>query len=69
MQRFNYHDFKTFEKSPTSPSALQYKLTELIYNSWNTRCKVDSVNPETGEYRVILQGTCDWNWTNWEPPY
>ncbi|MBD3232311.1 MAG: hypothetical protein GF315_01160 [candidate division Zixibacteria bacterium] len=69
MTRFNWHDFKTFEKTPTSPHALRHKVSELIYNSWNARCKVDTVNPETGEYRIVLQGTVDWNsWFPVDPP-
>ena len=28
-------------------------------NSTVARAKVDAINPETGEYRVVLQGTLD----------
>ncbi|PJA27574.1 MAG: hypothetical protein CO189_06490 [candidate division Zixibacteria bacterium CG_4_9_14_3_um_filter_46_8] len=61
MPRFNFTDFKFFEKTPTSPNALQCRVSDLIFNSWNARCKVDTVNAETGEYRIILQGTLDWD--------
>ncbi len=60
MPRFNFTDFKYFEKTPTSPYNLQCKVSNLIFCSRSTRCKVDTVNPETGEYRVVLQGTLDW---------
>ncbi|PJA27575.1 MAG: hypothetical protein CO189_06495 [candidate division Zixibacteria bacterium CG_4_9_14_3_um_filter_46_8] len=63
MNRFGFYDFKWFEKTPTSPQALKCKITDLIFSSWNARCRVENINPETGEYRIVLQGTIDWgNW-------
>jgi len=50
-------DIHTVEKSPTSPSRLQWKLSEVLFNSTGCRCKVETVNPNTGEYRIVLQGT------------
>ncbi len=58
--RFNWHDFKSIERVPNSPQYLQNKISDLVYSSVYARCKVDSFNPETGEYRVVLQGTLDW---------
>ncbi len=58
--RFNWHDFRAIEKVPNSPSFLQNKISDLVYCSVYARCKVDSFNPETGEYRVVIQGTLDW---------
>ena len=52
-------DIHTIEKSPTSPSRLQWKLSEVLFNSTGCRCKVENVNPNTGEYRIVLQGTFD----------
>jgi hypothetical protein len=52
-------DVYTVEKSPTSPSRLQWKISEIMLNSSACRCKVESVNPTTGEYRIVLQGTLD----------
>ena len=60
MRKFRYPNFPWVEKTPTSPAALQYRITDLLYNSTTCRCKVDSVNTETGEYRIVLQGTLDW---------
>lgn len=57
--RFNWHDFRTIERVPNSPSYLQSKISDLVYSSVYARCKIDSFNPETGEYRVILHGTLD----------
>jgi len=65
MVKFRYQNFPTIERTPTSPAALQYRLTELLYNSCTCRARVESVNPTTGEYRIVLQGTLDyWDETN-----
>ena len=59
MPKFRIHDLNTLERSPTSPAALRNKLNEMILNSVNARAKVELINPETGEYRIVLQGTID----------
>jgi hypothetical protein len=59
MPRFHYHDFRSLERTPASPSHLHQRITDLVYSSVNARAKVESVNPETGEYRIVLQGTLD----------
>jgi hypothetical protein len=60
MPRFRYPNFPWVDKTPTSPAGLQHRITDLLYNSTTCRCKVESVNTETGEYRITLQGTLDW---------
>ena len=66
MTKFTYNDFRMLEKCPTSPRQLQGGITCLVYSSVNTRAKVETCNPETGEYRIVLQGTLDmdtpYNW-------
>jgi hypothetical protein len=65
LNKFRYQNFPAIERTPSSPASLQYRLTELLYNSTCCKCKVDSVNPTTGEYRIVLQGTLDyWDDTN-----
>ena len=59
MARFRIHDVNTIERSPTSPSSLRSKLSEMIMSSVNARAKVELINPETGEYRIVLHGTLD----------
>ncbi len=59
MQKWNFTDINWIEKSPASPAWLQTKFTDIFYHSTNCRCKVESVNPQTGEYRIVLQGTFD----------
>ena len=59
MPRFRLHDLKTLEIAPTSPGAMRSKVSEMIVNSTLCRAKIESMNPETGEYRIVLQGTLD----------
>ena len=67
MARFRIHDVRLLESSPTSPADLRMKIGEMISNSTGARARVDAINPETGEYRVVLQGTLPtagrWDWT------
>jgi hypothetical protein len=52
-------DFRSIENTPTSPATLRSKISEVILSSTHARARVESLNPETGEYRVVLQGTLD----------
>jgi hypothetical protein len=47
------------ERSPASPSALSSGLWDVLSHSISSRAKVEGFNIETGEYRVVLQGTLD----------
>jgi len=57
MPRFRVSDIHMVETAPTSPGNLRNKLSEMILSSTTCRAKVDAINPETGEYRVVVQGT------------
>ena len=59
MSRFRIHDLKSLEVAPSSPGAMKSKVGEMIVNSTVCRAKVESINPETGEYRIVLQGSLD----------
>lgn len=59
MGKFTYNDFKWLEKCPTSPKQMNDGIANLVFCSVNTKAKVESCNPETGEYRIVLQGTLD----------
>ncbi len=59
VPRFKLSDLPTLEKSPTSPITLRNKLGEMLVNSTHAVAKVEVINEETGEYRVVLQGTLD----------
>ena len=58
-RNWTINDIHTVEKSPTSPSRFQWRISEVLFNSTTCRCKVETVNPTTGEYRIVLQGTFD----------
>lgn len=59
MARFRIQDIKTLERSPTSPGTLKNKLGELLFSSINSTAKLEGFNLDTGEYRIVLQGTLD----------
>lgn len=66
MPRFRIQDIHTLENAPTSPFNLRTKVGEMILNSTVVKAKVETVNPETGEYRLVLQGTLDKEETKFE---
>jgi len=59
MTRFRLDDFSLLETAPTSAAALHAKLGEMLISSTSARVRIESVNPQTGEYRIVLQGTLD----------
>jgi len=59
MNKWSIKDIQWLEKTPCSPSRFSGRVTEMLFNSTNCRCKVESINPTTGEYRIVLQGTLD----------
>ena len=66
MSRFRIHDLKTLEVTPASPGAMRVKVGELVLNSTVCRAKVEVINADTGEYRIILQGSLDKEETKFE---
>jgi len=66
MARFLITDIKSIEIAPTSAAMLRNKIGDMILHSTVARAKVESINPETGEYRVVLQGTLDREESKWE---
>ncbi len=59
MNKWSIKDMHWLEKTPTSPKWFNWRVSEVLFNSTNCRCRVESVNPTTGEYRIVLQGTLD----------
>ncbi len=59
MTRFRLKDISSLEISPTSPATLRSKLAEILINSISATARVERVNQETGEYRVVLHGLLD----------
>ena len=59
MSRFRIDDLKSVEIAPTSPNTLRTKLKEVIFSSVRATARVESVNPDTGEYKIVLFGTLD----------
>ena len=68
MPKIQPTDLSAIERVPVSPGALSQGLWEVLRNSVVSKAKVDSFNWETGEYRVVLQGTLDISETKFENP-
>ena len=68
MARFRIQDIRTIEKSPTSPGTLKHKLGEMLVSSHSAAAKVEGFNLETGEYRIVLQGTLDKEESRFDEP-
>lgn len=66
MARFNVEDFPLLETSPTSAAGLRNKLGEMLISSTSARVRIESINPATGEYRIVVQGTLDLEKTPFE---
>jgi hypothetical protein len=57
VKKFTINEFQWLEQVPNSPASLTTRLSNVLYNSINCKCRVETVNPVTGEYRIVLQGT------------
>jgi hypothetical protein len=66
MNRFRLEDFPLLETSPTSAAMLRAKLGEMLTSSTSARVHVESMDPKTGDYRVIVTGTLDTEETPFE---
>ena len=68
MPRISPTDLSAIERSPASPASLSRGVGELLGNSVTAKAKVDAYNWETGEYRIVLQGTLDLQETKFGNP-
>ena len=57
MAGFKIQELRNLEAPNTNPTQLKTKVSEMIQNSSTVRAKVESIDPESGEYRLVLQGT------------
>ena len=58
MPNFNPSQVKSIEGTPANnPKAVHQALGNIVLSSSTCRCKVENVNPNTGEYRIVLTGT------------
>lgn len=66
MSRFKLDDFPLLEIAPTSASALKAKLGQMLVSSTVARVRVESLDEQSGEYRIVLQGTLDLEKTSFD---
>ena len=67
MPRMVPEKLSAIERSPASPSALSSGLWDVLSHSITSKARIEGFNYETGEYRVVLQGTLDLDPTSKEP--
>jgi hypothetical protein len=57
MFKFKTRDFDVMEITPPSSPVLKEKLADILAGSERWNAVVESIDPETGAYRILLQGT------------
>lgn len=57
MPKFKIQDLRSLEGAANTPALLKNKVGEMLLNSTAVRARVESINDDTGEYRLVLQGT------------
>jgi hypothetical protein len=57
MFRFKTRDFDVMEITPPSSPVLKEKLEEILADSEKWNVVVESIDQETGTYRILVQGT------------
>jgi len=68
MPRMDPNALSAIERTQMSPKALSTGIWDVVSHSISTRAKVEGFNVETGEYRVVLQGTLDLDETSKQIP-
>lgn len=56
LSRFKTRDFDVLEIIPPSSSILKEKLDDILGDSEKWNAVIESVDPATGMYRILLQG-------------
>jgi hypothetical protein len=56
MFKFKTRDFDVMEITPPSSPVLKEKLADILAGSERWNAVVESIDPDTGTYRILLQG-------------
>jgi RNA-binding protein YlmH len=59
MTKFNVRDLEIIKNAKFTSSTLKRQLGNMLESSGNCRAIVESLNRETGEYQIVLQGTIE----------
>ena len=59
MYNFNIKDLEIIRNANITSSTLKRQINNMIQSSDNCRAIVESLDRDTGEYRIVLQGTLD----------
>jgi hypothetical protein len=59
MTKYPVEHLRELERTPRSPLALSNDLWDVLSNSLSAKVTLEACNRDTGEYRVVLQGTLE----------
>lgn len=59
MIKFNIRDLEIIRNAKISALTLKRQIGNMVESSENCRAIVECLNRETGEYRIVLQGTLE----------
>ena len=59
MTTFNIKDLEIIRNANISSSTLKRQINNMLQSSDNCRAIVESLDRDTGEYRIVLQGTLE----------
>jgi len=59
MMKFNINDLEIIRNANFSAASIKRQIRSVLESSGNCRAIVESLNRETGEYRIVLQGTLE----------
>ena len=59
MNNFNIHDLDVIKNNDISRTTMKRQFNKMLESSMKCYAIVESLNRETGEYRIVVQGTLD----------
>ncbi|MFQ6112759.1 MAG: hypothetical protein ACE5NG_01580 [bacterium] len=61
MAKMDLNELDELLTPQTSSETLKKRLIEMLTNSSQCKAILESINQDTGEYRIVLQGTLENN--------
>ena len=59
MNNFNIHDLDVIKNNDISRTTMKRQFNKMLESSMKCYAIVESMNIDTGEYRIVVQGTLD----------
>lgn len=61
MSKINIEELEKLHSPYISSMTLKQHIIEMLANSTQCKAIIESINHDTGEYRIVLQGTLENN--------